>query len=186
MLADIFLGEAGRDAQDRFARFQRAATSAENAAGLLELAHRHDVRAALAQVRAPTVVVHRREDRAIPYRLGRELAVGIHGAALSPLDGHAHFPWAGDVASVVRALRAPLAADAIAGPEDPPAAPDPLSPREHEVLALVARGLSDREIAEQLIVSPHTVHRHVANIRTKLGSGSRAAAVAEAARIGLL
>jgi DNA-binding CsgD family transcriptional regulator len=61
-----------------------------------------------------------------------------------------------------------------------------LSPREQEVLALVARGLSDREIAERLILSPHTVHRHVANIRQKLGSGSRAAAVAEAARIGLL
>jgi DNA-binding CsgD family transcriptional regulator len=61
-----------------------------------------------------------------------------------------------------------------------------LSRREREVLQLVAIGLSDREIAEQLIVSPHTVHRHVANIRHKLGRGSRAAAVAEAARLGLL
>jgi ATP/maltotriose-dependent transcriptional regulator MalT len=61
-----------------------------------------------------------------------------------------------------------------------------LSGREREVLALVARGLSDREIAEQLVVSPHTVHRHVANIRNKLGRGSRTAAVAEAARLGLL
>jgi DNA-binding CsgD family transcriptional regulator len=61
-----------------------------------------------------------------------------------------------------------------------------LSRREREVLQLVAIGLSDREIAEQLIVSPHTVHRHVANIRHKLGRGSRTAAVAEAARLGLL
>ena len=55
-----------------------------------------------------------------------------------------------------------------------------------EVLSLVADGLSDREIAAQLVVSPHTVHRHVANIRHKLGRGSRTAAVAEAARLGLL
>ena len=55
-----------------------------------------------------------------------------------------------------------------------------LSGREREVLALVASGLSDREIAEQLVLSPHTVHRHVANIRHKLGRGSRTAAVAEA------
>ena len=55
-----------------------------------------------------------------------------------------------------------------------------------EVLSLVANGLSDREIATQLVVSPHTVHRHVANIRHKLGRGSRTAAVAEAARLGLL
>lgn len=61
-----------------------------------------------------------------------------------------------------------------------------LSPREVEVLRLVAQGLSDAEIAERLIVSPHTVHRHVANIRAKLRQPSRAAAVAQAARSGLL
>jgi DNA-binding NarL/FixJ family response regulator len=61
-----------------------------------------------------------------------------------------------------------------------------LSPRELEVLALVAQGLSDTEIAERLVVSPHTVHRHVANIRAKLRLPSRSAAVAYAAREGLL
>ena len=61
-----------------------------------------------------------------------------------------------------------------------------LSDRERQILACVARGLSDREIAEQLVLSPHTVHRHVANIRRKLGRPSRTAAVAEAARLGLL
>jgi DNA-binding CsgD family transcriptional regulator len=61
-----------------------------------------------------------------------------------------------------------------------------LSRREREVLALVASGLSEWEIAEQLVLSKHTVHRHVANIRHKLGRGSRAAAVAEAARLGLI
>ena len=50
----------------------------------------------------------------------------------------------------------------------------------------VARALSDREIAEQLVLSSHTVHRHVANIGRKLGRTSRTAAVAEAARFGLL
>jgi pimeloyl-ACP methyl ester carboxylesterase len=179
VLADIFLGEVGGSAQERFARFQRQAASAETAAGLSELVYRHDVRAELGRVRAPTLVVHRREDRAIPYALGRELAAGIPGATLSSVDGRAHFPWVGAVGSVIRAVRAesPAAAEL---------AETPLSPREHEVLALVARGLSDREIAAELIVSPHTVHRHVANIRHKLGAGSRASAVAEAARRGLL
>ena len=51
---------------------------------------------------------------------------------------------------------------------------------------LVAHGLSDAQIAERLVLSPHTVHRHVANIRTKLGLASRAAAVAYAARQGLI
>ncbi len=179
MLADIFLGEAAAGVQERFARFQRESTSAETAAALLEQVYRNNVRAELGRVSAPTLVVHRRGDRAIPSELGRELAAGIPAAALSLLDGRAHFPWMGDAGAVIRALRPEPSAGRSR--ED-----DPLSRREREVLALVAQGLSDREIAEQLIVSPHTVHRHVANIRSKLGSGSRAAAVAEAARIGLL
>jgi DNA-binding CsgD family transcriptional regulator len=61
-----------------------------------------------------------------------------------------------------------------------------LTARELEVLKLVAQGLSDSEIAERLVVSPHTVHRHVANVRAKLRMPSRAAAVAYAAREGLL
>ena len=61
-----------------------------------------------------------------------------------------------------------------------------LTPRELEVLRLVAQGLSDADIAERLVLSQHTVHRHVANVRTKLGLPSRAAAVAYAARAGLL
>jgi DNA-binding NarL/FixJ family response regulator len=61
-----------------------------------------------------------------------------------------------------------------------------LSPREVEVLRLVAQGLPDPAIAARLVVSPHTVHRHVANVRTKLRLPSRTAAVAYAARAGLL
>ena len=76
----------------------------------------------------------------------------------------------------------------LAPPTDAPraAADTDLSARELEVLRLVAEGLSDAEIAERLVLSPHTVHRHVANIRTKLGLASRAAAAAHAARLGLL
>ena len=61
-----------------------------------------------------------------------------------------------------------------------------LSARELEVLGLVAEGLSDREIAGRLVLSPHTVHRHVSNILVKLGESSRTAAVAHATRQGLL
>jgi pimeloyl-ACP methyl ester carboxylesterase/DNA-binding CsgD family transcriptional regulator len=185
MLADIFSGDADSAEQERLARYQRDAASPETAAVLLELVYRNDVRSELAQVRAPTVVVHRRDDRAIPYRLGRELAAGIPAAKLIPLAGNAHFPWAGDTDSVVRAFRTVLAPEASA-PSSPNGTAVLLSAREREVLALVATGLSDREIAEQLVLSQHTVHRHVANIRTKLGRATRTAAVAEAARLGLI
>jgi pimeloyl-ACP methyl ester carboxylesterase/DNA-binding CsgD family transcriptional regulator len=186
LLADIFLGNVRGAEQERFARYQRAAASAETAARLLELIYRTDVRAELPLVQVPTLVVHRRSDRAIPYSLGRELAAAIPDATLVPLEGSAHFPWVGDADSVVRALRSFLSppSEAVRVAAEP--AEVRLSAREREVLALVANGLNDREIAAQLIVSPHTVHRHVANIRHKLGRGSRTAAVAEAARLGLL
>jgi DNA-binding NarL/FixJ family response regulator len=61
-----------------------------------------------------------------------------------------------------------------------------LTTRELEVLRLVAHGLTNQAIAEKLFVSDHTVHRHLANILNKLSVSSRAAAVAQAARRGLL
>lgn len=61
-----------------------------------------------------------------------------------------------------------------------------LTAREIEVLRLVARGMNDADVAAELVLSPHTVHRHVANVRVKLGLSSRAAAVAYASRAGLI
>jgi ATP/maltotriose-dependent transcriptional regulator MalT len=58
--------------------------------------------------------------------------------------------------------------------------------RELQVLLLVAEGLSNRQIAERLVVSEHTVHRHLANIYARLGVSSRAAAVALASERALL
>jgi DNA-binding NarL/FixJ family response regulator len=49
----------------------------------------------------------------------------------------------------------------------------PLTPREHEIVKLIARGLSNREIADELVISPATAARHVANILAKLGYSSR-------------
>ena len=60
-----------------------------------------------------------------------------------------------------------------------------LTRREREVLLLVAEGLTNRQIAERLVVSEHTVHRHVTNILRKLDVPTRTAAAAHAVRAGL-
>ena len=65
-------------------------------------------------------------------------------------------------------------------------APLGLTPREREVLLLITEGLTNRQIAERLLVSEHTVHRHVTNVLRKLELPSRTAAAAIAARAGML
>jgi DNA-binding NarL/FixJ family response regulator len=72
---------------------------------------------------------------------------------------------------------------------EPAAAPrdtSVLTARELEVLRLISGGLSNQAIADRLCISEHTVHRHVANTLSKLDVPSRSAAVAQAAKLGLL
>jgi non-specific serine/threonine protein kinase len=70
--------------------------------------------------------------------------------------------------------------------EHPPAKHQPLlTARERDVAALVARGLSNRDIAQALFVGERTVETHVSNILGKLGFGSRAQIVAWAIESGL-
>ncbi len=64
--------------------------------------------------------------------------------------------------------------------------PEPLTDREVEVLRLVARGLSNQEIADKLVLSPATVRTHVGNILGKLGLGNRTQAALYALREGLI
>ncbi len=61
-----------------------------------------------------------------------------------------------------------------------------LTPREVEILRLVSEGLTDGEIAARLVLSKHTVHRHLQNAYAKLGCSSRAAAVTKAHKLHLL
>ena len=195
LLADVFLPEASADELEAFARFQREAAPPETAAAHLGFVYSVDVADELAQIEAPTLVLHRRDDRAIPFELGRALTASIPGARLVTLEGSQHLPWRGDAAAIAAAVGEFLDGDAGAGallrarPQgggvERGEAPE-LSERELEVLRLVAAGLSDAEIAGRLVLSPHTVHRHVANVRTKLRQPSRAAAVAQAGRLGLI
>jgi pimeloyl-ACP methyl ester carboxylesterase/DNA-binding CsgD family transcriptional regulator len=188
VLADLFLPGADAAERDAFARFQRASATAGAASASLAATYAFDVRAALGRITVPTLVLHRREDRAIAAALGREVAATVPGAAFVALEGTDHFPWRGDADAVRRAvLGLPGSSSPGPAPESSVAAPTSvLSPRELEVLRLVAGGRSDREIARRLGLSPHTVHRHLANIRTKLDLPSRAAATAYATRHHLL
>ena len=90
----------------------------------------------------------------------------------------------GRIARWARVTVAPNAdADAVVADEDAPAFA--LTPREREVLALVADGRTNRQIAAELFISEKTASVHVSNILAKLGVGNRAEAAAVAHRVGL-
>jgi len=84
--------------------FVRMAASPDNAERMLELNAAIDLRAALPSVAVPTLVLHRRGDRVVPFGGGAELAERIPGAELVALDGDDHLPFVGDVESLHRAI----------------------------------------------------------------------------------
>jgi len=106
----------GADAADTesFARLQRASATSEMACELLDLVYRIDVRAMLPRLRVPALVIHREKDRAIPFRLGREVANLIPNARFISLPGRVHFPWLEDTDSVVRSIEDFLSIEAAA------------------------------------------------------------------------
>ncbi|HYQ15660.1 MAG TPA: alpha/beta hydrolase [Polyangiaceae bacterium] len=93
MLTGMVAPNIGEEAAQRHTRSQYTATSAETAARLLGLLYEMDVRELAPQVKAPTLVVHRRNDRSIPLDAGRDLAARIPGAMMVTLEGQVHLPW---------------------------------------------------------------------------------------------
>ena len=181
MIAGLLDPHGSGDEIAALSRLLRQSAEADVAAAFLELDLTADARAFLPRVTAPALVLHRRSDRTVPIGRGRELASLLPSARFVTLSGGAHLPWMDDRREVHRALAGFL------GSADAPTNGDaPLSHREVEVLRLVAAGLSNREIASSLILSEHTVHRHVANILRKLGQSSRAGATALATRNGYI
>jgi DNA-binding NarL/FixJ family response regulator len=90
-------------------------------------------------------------------------------------------------ADIARAVRMVGLGMSMFEPEDEDAAASPaLSSREREVLELVATGATNREIAQQLRLSPHTVKEHTSALYRKLEARNRADAVQRAQRLGVL
>jgi DNA-binding CsgD family transcriptional regulator len=110
---------------------------------------------------------------------GCEAAVALARAAMERFEAMGSEVWVRRMEEMLRRMgeRAPTRAGTGAGG---------LSARELEVLGLVAEGLTNRQIAERLVISEHTAIRHVANVFRKLGVKNRAAAARIGAERGLI
>jgi pimeloyl-ACP methyl ester carboxylesterase/DNA-binding CsgD family transcriptional regulator len=168
-----------------FSRFQRRATTADMAVRLLDHLWCMDVRPALPEIAAPTLVLHNRDDPAVPFSAGRELAALIPGAELQVLDGNEHDPFIRDSGAVVDAIVAFVDGRPTTAPEVPERPPVELTRRERQVLGLLAEGCSNKDIARTLTITVATVERHITHIYQKLGAHGRADAALWAVAMGL-
>jgi pimeloyl-ACP methyl ester carboxylesterase/DNA-binding CsgD family transcriptional regulator len=161
----------------------RRSTSPETAARLYDARGNVNVVEIAPQVRVKTLVVHARDDRVVPVEEGRLVAALVPGAQLILLDSANHIlladepAWAGFLSQL----------HAFLGTERTPALPlIDLSPRELEVLELVAAGLTNAAIAGRLSLSVRTVERHLSNVYAKLQVSGKAGRAAAAARFSRL
>jgi DNA-binding CsgD family transcriptional regulator len=161
---------------------QRVAASAETASTALRARAHADCRDLLPELDCPTLVLHSLREQMNPFESGRLLATGIPGARLVALDSDNHILLGDEPACPVflDEVRRFLSPDGAA-----PASADGLSPREREVLVLVAAGRTNRQIGEELFMSEKTASVHVSRILAKLEVGTRGEAGAVAHRLGL-
>ena len=170
----------------RFATYCRQSASPGAAAALLNYNSQVDSSSALSHVAAPTLVLHRTNDRDARLEEGKFIAKRIAGARFVELPGDDHWPFVGDTAALLEQVhlfleqlpsfprRSPAR---MPKPKRLPPALSTLTIRQRQILELIAQGHSNREIARLLFRSEHTIHRHVANILQQLGAKSRTQAV---------
>lgn len=172
-IAAVATEGAGPGEQAAFEAMLRVASEPEVLVALQDaaLGHEPSLQATYRSVRVPTLVLHRQGDALVPASHAARIAAEIPDARLELLDGRPHVHLVGDVSTLAGRITAFLA-----GGHRLPSAR--VSPREAEVLDLVASGCSNAEIAEQLFLSVRTVERHLLNAYAKLGTRGRAEATA--------
>ena len=144
--------------------------------GCSRLARRVDVSDLLGEIKAPTLVIHSRDDEVCPVSEARHLAAGIPGAQFVELDSRNHILLE-DEPAWARFQEVVLDFMGLAAPrgEDPAFAR--LTAREREVLVLMTQGLGNADIGKSLAISEKTVRNHVSNLFDKLGVWTRAQAI---------
>jgi RNA polymerase sigma factor (sigma-70 family) len=185
VFTSIYIPSAGEEEKRWYDELQQASSTGEMAARLWQSRTETDITGTARRTTTPALVLHVRQDRAVPYEEGRRLASLLPDASFVTLEGDNHILQEGEPAwgAFLSEVRAFLGDDERALT----VAPDlsELSEREREVLELVAAGMSNEEIAERLFLSSRTVERHLSNVYAKLrlsGKSARAAAAAQFSR----
>ncbi len=167
-----------------FNELERVSTSPANAARFMREFNTIDVTALLPLVRCPTLVLHSRDDRRVPFEEGRLLATHIPGASLVTIDSSNHLllenePGWRHAREAIEQFLPTAGAVATDGPLSQ------LTPRLREVLELMAQGRDNSQIAAVMGLSEKTVRNQVSMLFDRLGVESRAMAIVLARNHGL-
>jgi pimeloyl-ACP methyl ester carboxylesterase/DNA-binding CsgD family transcriptional regulator len=162
-----------------FTEQQRISCSGPRAAAIYRARVNLDVRPLLADVRCPTLVLHCAGDAMVAIERGRELAASIPGACFETLASRNHIPVAGEAAFArfCEAIR-----EFVTGPGGAPHAR--FTPRETQLLNLVAKGMDNLQIAAHLDIRDKTVRNALSHLYVKLGVEGRPMAVVRAREMG--
>jgi pimeloyl-ACP methyl ester carboxylesterase/DNA-binding CsgD family transcriptional regulator len=179
------MGESTEAQRRAFDELQRLTSTADVAEAYLRAMFALDVKALAPHVACPTLAFHSRDDQLVFLEQGRKLAALIPGARFVPLASKNHVPLREEPAWQVLAAEM-NAFLAEAGGGRTPGPGKKLTSRQLDVLRGVTRGLTDKEIARELSLSPRTVEMHVARALAALDCANRAAAVGKAMALGLL
>ncbi len=188
IFTDLLMPEASEKEHKWLAELQRKTTSPAMAATLWEAFHKIDVKHLAKKVKVPTLVFHVRGDKVVPFESGRRLASLIPDARFVPLESENHILLQDDPAweRFLAEVRHFIGWSKEKRTEQDPLEIFPeLTPRECEVLDLIARGLKNGEIADRLYISPKTVRNHITHIFSKLQVDSRSKAIVLARESGL-
>jgi RNA polymerase sigma factor (sigma-70 family) len=182
VFSSIYIPTAGEEQKRWYDDMQQASSSGEMAARLWRSRTKIEVSATARRITQPALVLHARQDRAVPYEEGRRLASLLPDARFVTLETDNHILQEGEPAweAFLSGVRAFLGDDERA--RTATADLSELSEREREVLELVAAGMTNEQIAKRLFLSTRTVERHLSNIYAKLRLSGKSARAAAAAR----
>lgn len=192
-VAHGLLGWDQPEAARRYAELIRAGIDQHTILPMVHQLHSFNVWDLLPKVSCPTLLLHRPDQGMLPPGMAERVAATIPDARLAIFDGRASAPYVGDWRTIFRTTESFLGVQVDPSHARPRGRAlrllsmknESLTPRELEVVALVARGLTNREIAQELFLAEKTVENHVGRILVKLDLRSRTQIAAYAVEHGL-
>jgi pimeloyl-ACP methyl ester carboxylesterase/DNA-binding CsgD family transcriptional regulator len=189
MFAHLFVPQSPPETRQWYAELQRKMASKEVASRFMGVLAELNMFRRLKEVRVPTLVIQIARDQVVDPRSAPGIASEIPGSQFVSIDSSNHIlvedePGWQEFKNVftrhVPGITTPVRRDAAAIESI-----SQLSKREQNILAEIAKGLNNREIAAGLFISEKTVRNHITSIFDKLGVSSRAQAIVMAKEAGL-